>query len=80
MNATRHPRHDEIVAAIRANSLVGRGTCSPVDECFTDDELVEQFGWVPWSLGRRRSVVQATAAAKRYHRTNRAFGDDIRNA
>lgn len=27
------------VAAIRADKLVGRGTCSAVDECYGDNEL-----------------------------------------
>ena len=30
-----------MVAAIRKDKLVGRGTCSYADECYDDDELVE---------------------------------------
>jgi hypothetical protein len=40
-----HPHADEIVAAIRAHEKIGRGSCSPVDECYSDDELVEAFGY-----------------------------------
>ena len=30
---------DPRISAIRADELVGRATCSSLDECFTDDEL-----------------------------------------
>lgn len=36
MTTTSDPR----VAAIRADDLIGRGTCSVVDECWTDDEII----------------------------------------
>lgn len=31
----------EMVAAIRADKLVGRGSCTSVDECWTDEDLAE---------------------------------------
>lgn len=31
---------DPRVAAVRADDQVGRGSCSSIDECMTDDELV----------------------------------------
>ena len=43
MSASSDPR----VVAVRADAKVGRGTCSTVDECMTDDELVawlDEFG------------------------------------
>ncbi len=40
-----HPHADPIVAAIRGHDRIGRGSCSPVDECYSDDELVEAFGF-----------------------------------
>lgn len=36
MNFDRDPR----VVAVRADDVVGLGTCTYVDECFTDEELV----------------------------------------
>ena len=33
---------DTRVDAIRAHPLVGRGSCSAVDECMTDDELLAE--------------------------------------
>jgi len=33
----------EMVEAIRADALVGRGSCSAVDECYDDKELAEQL-------------------------------------
>lgn len=39
------PMHSEVVkkmiAAIRADKRVGRGTCSCIDEAYSDDELAE---------------------------------------
>ena len=32
---------DPRVEAIRSNERVGRGTCTTIDEAYTDDELVE---------------------------------------
>lgn len=34
---------DPRVQAIRDDKLVGRGTCSTIDECYTDGELIEQL-------------------------------------
>lgn len=33
----------EMIAAIRADAKVGKGTCSCIDECYSDDELQEAF-------------------------------------
>lgn len=65
----------DMVEAIRADTIVGRGSCSPVDECFTDDELVEFL-----RLGRKRTIKGAVAAAREYHDLWAEVGDDIRNA
>ena len=32
-----------LVQAIRSNSLVGIGTCSEIDECWDDDDLIEEL-------------------------------------
>lgn len=29
------------IEAVRSDKLVGRGTCSVIDECYTDEELLE---------------------------------------
>lgn len=34
---------DPRVKAIRADEKIGRGTCSSIDECFTDTELVAEL-------------------------------------
>lgn len=34
---------DPRVVAIRADNVVGRGSCSHWDECYSDDELVAAF-------------------------------------
>lgn len=61
--STHRPSSDPRVIAIRADQLVGRNSCSPVDECFSDLELIEelerQHCWKP---------VSALRWARRYHR------------
>jgi len=32
-----------MVKAVRADKKVGRGTCTEIDECYTDDELIQMF-------------------------------------
>ena len=34
---------DERIEAIRNDAMVGRGSCSSVDECYSDSELLELF-------------------------------------
>jgi len=47
------------IEAIREHKLVGRGSCTSVDECWTDDEIIEHLdeygiespeGAVKWAL------------------------------
>jgi hypothetical protein len=33
----------EWVQAVRGDAKVGRGTCTSIDECFDDEELIERF-------------------------------------
>lgn len=33
----------EMVEAVRKDSVVGRDTCSCIDECMTDEELIEEI-------------------------------------
>lgn len=60
----------DLVAAVRADRVVGAGSCSAIDECYTDEELVEALAAaaartpraaVRWarSLHRLREDVQA---------------------
>ena len=39
MSASSDPR----VVAVRADATIGRGTCSSVDECFTDEEVIARL-------------------------------------
>lgn len=41
LEAVRQAVGRELVAAIRADKLVGRGSCTSVDECWTDEDLTE---------------------------------------
>lgn len=53
----------ECVAAIRADRLVGRGTCSPIDETYEDSELLEEM-----AADGVITAKQAVAWARRIHR------------
>lgn len=56
---------DPRVAAIRADKIVGVGTCSPIDECYTDAELaayLDDAGIGP------RAVQAAVREARATHR------------
>lgn len=47
-----------LVAAVRDHKIVGRNTCSPIDECMTDDELIETFVRLGITT-RRRAIAWA---------------------
>lgn len=34
----------ELIAAIRSHKLIGRGSCTSIDECYDDKELWNMFG------------------------------------
>lgn len=52
------PREVALVAAVRADAAVGRGSCTSVDETLGDDELLE-------ALGECSSPQDAVAKARR---------------
>jgi hypothetical protein len=55
---------DAMVAAVRDDHIVGRGTCSCIDETMSDIELVAAFDdWNVWS------VSGALRVARRMHAT-----------
>ena len=58
-NEQRRVGHDPRVAAIRNDRKVGRWSCSPVDECFTDGELTDELD---------RAGVRTPASALRWAR------------
>jgi hypothetical protein len=58
---TTHPHAAEIVEAIRSHKTIGRYTCSVIDECYSDEELIKEFGWTP--AGKPRTVLGAVRDA-----------------
>lgn len=60
------------VAAVRADEIVGRGTCSVIDECYEDAELVALF-----ERHEATTVRAAVAAARRAHKVWHAHADEI---
>jgi len=63
---TTTPQDQAVIAAIRADALVGSGSCSYIDECLSDAELVERFARN--ASGRRRLPAQALRAAQDAHK------------
>lgn len=43
-----HQNRMDIIEAIRSHPEFGRGTCSVIDECYTDDELIDEFAFEGW--------------------------------
>ena len=59
---------DAIVKAIRSDKTIGVGTCSVVDECYTDSELLDHvcFDWD--GTERKRTPKQAVSEMKKVHK------------
>lgn len=62
-----------LVERIRADDVVGRGTCSVIDECWSDEDLVARFSHFD-------NLDEAVHAAHRVHNALTSLADDIRNA
>lgn len=73
--STVHPHADEIVEAIRDHAKVGRFTCSVIDECYSDANLIEEFGWT--ESGKPRTVAGAVRQAVASHNDWAGCFDDI---
>lgn len=70
---TATPLEVVMIATVRADGTFGRGTCSHIDEAFTDDELLE--------LLRDRSAkdpVGAIRVAKEYEEIRRIAAEDVK--
>ena len=64
---------EHLIAAIRSDLVVGRGSCSFIDECWDDDDI--------WNnLNHLSSVRVAVRWARELHRVSDDRAEDIRNA
>lgn len=67
--------NEELVQIIRSDSRVGRGTCTTIDECYDDADLVRDFG----HLTTRREILKAVYAREGLameRMLNQRWGDD----
>lgn len=72
-----HPRHEEVVQAIKAMPLWDNPQTfeeSAISECFEDAELVETFGW---DGDKALTPKQAVKAVKERCALRQAVRDDI---
>jgi hypothetical protein len=75
---------DAIVEAIKSHPLVGDGSCSVVNECFSREELLKMFGnrngeSVVYSNAKPRrvaSVEEAVNLAVKFHKSWHSMRDD----
>lgn len=65
----------DIVKAIRADKIIGSGTCSTIDEAYTDDELIELL--VENDI---TTVTQAIKFCRKVEKQIQDYAEDIRNA
>lgn len=72
-------RLESVVALIRADKKIGRGSCSSVDECLTDDELIQQY--IEWIVMEYKGAPKRFVAFMReVDGIQRDRAEDIRNA
>ena len=61
---------EEMIEAVRSDEKVGRGSCSTIDETYTDAELAEL-------IGKCRTTAGAVRAARKVHNTFESYAADI---
>jgi hypothetical protein len=59
---TMTPEQQACIDAIRESKKVGLGTCSDIDECWSDEELIRDFCTTP--TGRTRTPQAAVRHAE----------------
>ena len=59
---------EAIIRAVRDDKIIGKGTCSVVDECYEDSELLDAvcFDWD--GTERKRTPKQAVTEMRKVHR------------
>jgi len=65
----------DIVKAIREDKMVGRGSCSTIDEAYTDEELIEAL-----MDDDIKTVKQGIRWARKTEKIIQDYAEDIRNA
>ena len=67
------------IETIRKDAELGRGSCSSVDECQTDEELAAELAGNLFEHPRL-TVTGLVAEVRRMERIRRSVEDDIRNS
>lgn len=65
----------DIVKAIRADKIVGCGTCTTIDEAYDDDELIELL-----VENNITTVTQGIKFCRKIENEIQDYAEDIRNA
>lgn len=70
------PSEDRRVIAVRASKKFGRNTCSVVDECFTDQELLDWLNYEHYN-GSANTVAKALKEIATFEEIQRDRYNDI---
>lgn len=66
-----------VLAGIRADPMIGRGSCSTIDECYSDAELLAEIKKV---MGRARVVRRVVNLFRHNEKVRNDYSEDICNA
>ncbi len=68
----------EIIFAIRTHPEIGRNSCSVIDECYGDEELIAMFGYT--DSGAHRTPKGAVRKALAAHRLDVEMYNEMRRS
>lgn len=75
-----HQHRMDIIEAIRSHPEFGRGTCSIIDECYTDDELISTFAFEGWDDEGYRLQVSLKDAVRNAEIVHEIWADRMAEA
>ena len=75
-----HQNRMDIIEAIRSHPEFGRGTCSIIDECYTDDELISTFAFEGWDDEGYRIQVSLKDAVRNAEIAHEIWADRMAEA
>ncbi len=68
------------IRAVRTDEVIGRGTCTDIDETYSDEELFNDFILESLSEGRCISPKKLVRDLRRLQKARDSYRQDIENA